>query len=389
MSSDSTLFKAPDRYPDPPKNMWYEVPETPVHQEVRPIFPWENSFQKPSRVFVEDNEVLIPIPIRYSDPCTDANEQVLRVPSPHKVNPIFPWENNSPKPSRVFVEDHGAFIPPPVQYPDPSKNINHEFPRAPSPHKVNPIFPWEKISQKSSRVFAEDNEAINTSQVRCSSPSRNLRSEVSNPPSSQTLSPIFPWEYGSQKPSRVFAEDRGVWIPSLVDLDKRVTTEMNTQHKESATDLESHDILPNNNWQSFSRTNAWDEVPEINKYVGGLVNQERVKLETSNRQTSELKQNLESGFRTPNIRFTDIPTGYQRSILPVTPALKRRSDFWGEDAHDNQLPSAEGVPSQEEWVLVSVLIREIIFLLCALGSELTPRKACLSSSTNIITEIKP
>ncbi|KAG0646951.1 Glycogenin-1 [Hyphodiscus hymeniophilus] len=53
-ASDPTPFKAPERYPDPPKDMYYEVPKTPTYQKPTPIFPWEKNAPKPSRVFADD-----------------------------------------------------------------------------------------------------------------------------------------------------------------------------------------------------------------------------------------------------------------------------------------------------------------------------------------------
>lgn len=58
MSGDTKLFKAPKAYPEPPKDMWYEVPkERPAPPTARPkaIFPWEERQpDRPSRVFAED-----------------------------------------------------------------------------------------------------------------------------------------------------------------------------------------------------------------------------------------------------------------------------------------------------------------------------------------------
>jgi hypothetical protein len=37
--------------------------------------------------------------------------------------------------------------------------------------------------------------------------------------------------------------------------------------------------------------------------------------------------------------------------LPVTPAPVRRPSFWGDERdEEGELPAAEGVPAQEEWV---------------------------------------
>ncbi|KAF9636816.1 Glycosyl transferase family 8 [Lasiodiplodia theobromae] len=57
-SEDRQLFQAPATYPEPPKNMWYDVPESKPTPRVVPkaIFPWEQERErpKPTRVFAED-----------------------------------------------------------------------------------------------------------------------------------------------------------------------------------------------------------------------------------------------------------------------------------------------------------------------------------------------
>lgn len=54
MSEDATPFVAPNRYPSPPKNMWYDVPTTrPANSSTAPaaIFPWESKQPEPTRAF--------------------------------------------------------------------------------------------------------------------------------------------------------------------------------------------------------------------------------------------------------------------------------------------------------------------------------------------------
>ncbi|KAH7136072.1 nucleotide-diphospho-sugar transferase [Dendryphion nanum] len=57
-SESHNLFQAPQSYPEPPRDMWYEVPqEKPApEQPPPPIFPWESrpDRPKPTRVFAED-----------------------------------------------------------------------------------------------------------------------------------------------------------------------------------------------------------------------------------------------------------------------------------------------------------------------------------------------
>ncbi|OJD36309.1 glycosyltransferase family 8 protein [Diplodia corticola] len=71
-SEDHHLFKAPAAYPEPPKNMWYEVPEAKPAPQVMPkaIFPWEQERErpKPTRVFAEDLAPPQPAPQPVADP---------------------------------------------------------------------------------------------------------------------------------------------------------------------------------------------------------------------------------------------------------------------------------------------------------------------------------
>jgi glycogenin glucosyltransferase len=57
-SGSRQLFKAPQAYPEPPKDMWYKVPESRPRSadKPKPIFPWEQQSDrpKPTRVFADD-----------------------------------------------------------------------------------------------------------------------------------------------------------------------------------------------------------------------------------------------------------------------------------------------------------------------------------------------
>src|SRR5271156_871682 len=51
MSVEKTLF-TPPKYPEPPKDMYYQVPEKPIiPPKPKPIFPWEGRIPKATRVF--------------------------------------------------------------------------------------------------------------------------------------------------------------------------------------------------------------------------------------------------------------------------------------------------------------------------------------------------
>lgn len=55
-NNDPTPFRPPAQYPEPPKDMWYEVPkDKPREEKLAPIFPWEErELSKPTRKFADD-----------------------------------------------------------------------------------------------------------------------------------------------------------------------------------------------------------------------------------------------------------------------------------------------------------------------------------------------
>lgn len=55
-NTDPTPFRPPAQYPEPPRDMWFEIPkEKPKEEKLAPIFPWEErEVPKPTRKFVED-----------------------------------------------------------------------------------------------------------------------------------------------------------------------------------------------------------------------------------------------------------------------------------------------------------------------------------------------
>ncbi|KAF2257751.1 nucleotide-diphospho-sugar transferase, partial [Lojkania enalia] len=102
-SESHQLFKAPRAYPEPPKDMWYQVPETrPAPQEKpRPIFPWEQVPDRPraTRVFAEDlpsPPLVVPASVAPAFPHGRA-EQHERPSAPGATGPTSPPRPSSPK----------------------------------------------------------------------------------------------------------------------------------------------------------------------------------------------------------------------------------------------------------------------------------------------------
>ncbi|KAH6689293.1 glycogenin-1 [Verticillium dahliae] len=189
-------------------------------------------------------------------------------------------------------------------------------------------------------------------------------------PPSQKPRAIFPWESNQPRPSRVFTD-----LPAESEAEKSEATPTKSEPVTPATP--TINVIPSDPWNTFTRTNAWDEMPEIERYVEGLQKHRRVKSQGSPGIASiNRKAKQERGFR-----LTDFPSEVDRPSLPVTPAPIRRPKFWGGgdpgagDGEDEEvLPVAEGVPLQSAWV-------------CVHGQRWTPAD-CLCDLTNMLRTYK-
>ena len=170
--------------------------------------------------------------------------------------------------------------------------------------------------------------------------------------------PIFPWEAHAPRATRVFptakapspesasgpaAEFAALSTPSGLTDTSQATDE------EPPTPVKSPDP-----WAGFQqRTNAWDDVPDIERYVQSFNQTRRGPIQVLHHTPSKTPSGLTSPNteRRPSIKLTDFPTEVERPSLPVTPAPIRRPSFWGEERDESgELPAAEGVPKQEDWV---------------------------------------
>jgi glycogenin glucosyltransferase len=186
----------------------------------------------------------------------------------------------------------------PERYPDPPKNMYYEVPKTPTYQKPAPIFPWEKDAPKATRVFPED---------------------VVEVEASETITAPAPVEDEKLSPVKLTA-------PTIK-------------------------ITPADSWQTFSRGNAWDDIPEIERYIGNLQKNRKGNIQVLQGYGSGIEQMSSPGARRQSMKLTDFPTELERPSLPVTPAPIRRPSFWGEERdEEGELPAAEGVPSQEDWV---------------------------------------
>jgi hypothetical protein len=214
----------------------------------------------------------------------------------------------------TMSEDTKLFQPPP-SYPEAPKNMYYQVPATkPAPQKISQIFPWESHAARPTRVFAD---------------------EQSPPPAASPEQPSTPEPtYPNQ---------------ALAAID---TTPTRIPFEPSAE-----------SWDSYSRSNAWDEDPSIQRYIESIQAARKPKTQvftSDGAQTSPDNQSATAAdHRRPSFRLTDFPTEVERPSLPVTPApVERRWSVGNEgdstSAGTSLLPAAEGVPDQEDWVGVTV-----------------------------------
>lgn len=198
-------------------------------------------------------------------------------------------------------EDTHLFQPP-SSYPEAPKNMWYEVPAKPEP-KPTTVFPWEHHAPKPTRVFAEAPvELVQTPTVPSEKKQHSPPSE-STPPGPSSSYTRVPYEPSAES------------------------------------------------WQTYTRSNAWDEDPEIQRYIETIQGRRTKSQVTSPgaQSNSPGKSPPTPGFH-PNTKITDFPTEVERPSLPVTPAPIHRTSYGNEASGTAALPTAEGVCSQEEWV---------------------------------------
>ncbi|KAF7592567.1 capsule-associated protein CAP1 [Aspergillus hancockii] len=206
----------------------------------------------------------------------------------------------------TMSDDRELFKPPP-SYPEAPKDMYYEVPSAkPEPEKLSQVFPWESHAPQPTRVFADDEQ----DSIPFSSPvaSTDSTKETSTTPMTSMTSM---WSIG--------------YTPSW------------TYEK------------PSESFESYSRSNAWDDVPDIQKYIQSMQKPRRGKVQVIGGGNDP--SNQMTPYSGSSIRLTDFPSEQERPSLPVTPAPIRRSysNDQGEASSSEQLPVAEGVPNQEDW----------------------------------------
>lgn len=193
---------------------------------------------------------------------------------------------------------------------------------------------------------------------------KNMYYEVpAKEPEPQRLTQIFPWESRAPKPTRVFAHEQTV--PTIPPHEQDAPPQRDAFSPPSQARYEA----PTESWASYSRSNAWDEDPHIQRYIESITDARRAKTQViagSAQPSAEPAQASSltgpaSGHR-PSIKLTDFPTEAERPSLPVTPApIQRRASGNGDGdgpaeervSAATTLPAAEGIPSQKDWVGVT------------------------------------
>mgnify|MGYP001128334511 CR=1 FL=1 len=200
------------------------------------------------------------------------------------------------------MSDDTQLFQPPSSYPEAPKNMYYQVPEAkPEPQRLTQLFPWESRAPKPSRVFPDDGQSLASAHGKYSAPSGREES-------------------GS--PSRLYGA--------------------RTEEPAEA-------------WENYSQYNAWDEVPEIQRYVHAIQRSRKARTQViSGTKTGDKDKSPSwaASDQDTSVRLTDFPSELERPSLPVTPAPIRRPSVWnrGEQTTSSELPAAEGVPNQEDWV---------------------------------------
>lgn len=258
---------------------------------------------------------------------------------------------NFPQQVYEMSQDPAPFVPP-ERYPTPPRDMWYEIPReppAPPTERPRAIFPWEGHQPQASRVFVGE-------------PPRPSHFDSTSESGEREAAPSF----DHRPPAETWGTE---------------STTVDHRSEPATPTTPTIRVVPSDPWTSFTRTNAWDDVPEIERYVEGLQKHRRGRSQVFAGAPFGVARAAESGqeqpWRAHGMKLTDFPSEVERPSLPVTPAPIRRPKFWGgggpgdaDDDDDRQLPAAEGVPAQSDWV-------------CVHGNVWSPAD-CLCDLTNVL-----
>lgn len=164
------------------------------------------------------------------------------------------------------------------------------------------------------------------------------------PTSPKSLKAVFPWEEHTPKATRLFLED--INEPDQTSGFRQTSTRNDDEYIQTSS----------GSWESYVRANAWDDVPEIEKYMRSLQKPRQARATAPSGSADAGKYPFPSTFsQGSNFRMNQFSTGSEQPSLSATPAPIGRRGFLGRDSEENQdLPTAEGVPDQDDWVGITV-----------------------------------
>lgn len=229
-----------------------------------------------------------------------------------------PEAHNFPSQIYEFNQDTSLFQAP--KYPEAPKDMYYQVPsKASQMENPKPIFPWEEHAPRPTRVFPKD---------RSPSPEPVIEEVPQQEPEVELIKEARPLSNASE------------------------SSDFTKESRSSSTSASEGDP-----WNSYTRQNAWDAMPEIERYVQAISQARRGKVQviqpaapSFEEADPSLSSRVTEKIRRPSMKITDFPTEVERPSLPVTPA-PRHPSFWGEERDAvGELPAAEGVPKQEDWV---------------------------------------
>ncbi|KAL4815224.1 hypothetical protein BDW67DRAFT_176513 [Aspergillus spinulosporus] len=272
----------------------------------------------------------------------------------------------------VPIETQRASSPQPSSQEEPifeAPKAEWDASREPPPLNSKP----EGIALESKTyTMSDDHQLFQPPQSYPEAPKNMYYQVPETKPEPQKLRQIFPWETNAPKPTRVFPDDarqhQPMVSPTSAEEDSR--TSKSTQPTSWKSETSS---LPSESFDSYSRSNAWDEVPEIQTYIRSIQQARKARVQVlsgapdQRKSTSPSKSSRQYQYGTPTTttgskdpdygtRITDFPSEIERPSLPVTPAPIRREPALGspDEYTTPELPAAKGVPNQEDWVRLTV-----------------------------------
>ncbi|PHH79762.1 hypothetical protein CDD80_3882 [Ophiocordyceps camponoti-rufipedis] len=355
----------------------YRARNAPDVSPAQPLVRGQSSGNQPTPVLsYQEPDLIAPATIAHQHRSPRETSRTSSPSAPTNSTGPFPVDVSGTSAEQPASEPHHSQEPPQPpppsheRQPEPLPMSTWDASRQPPPQNSKP----EAIDFPSTHYeMSQDTEPF-IPPARYPSPPKDMWYPVpEKPPALPAASPppIFPWEKNQPKPARAFVseepqESQPAQVPEMHSHGYEATQTVPSDAKEPTTTTlgEPHSpttpsikVTPSNPWTSFPRLNAWDEVPEIDRYVEGLKTHRRAKSQGAAIESPKLPC-----FKPPAFRLTDFPSEAERPSLPVTPAPVRRSSYWGGEASDPgvgsgdggeeaglPVPSAEGVPAQTEW----------------------------------------